>query len=1499
MPQNTHLEIICAEAERWPGNWPEMSADLSAVRAKAAPFAAGLTSLPRTSPRRFFAQRCRVLRKSLKPLWSALDTPLPKEAIGDDFRWLHDNARLLYSTLQEITDGGRTLKPLPQARRRNGDQMPRVLAVAEGFLAAADYRFDERSLAAYVDSFQETTTLELEELSALAFCLKLVLLERVAERAPRVLRDRQACWGVGTCVHSLHDVGQISWKEVLEPLILFDRVLREDPQRAYARMDYDSRDLYRRAVARIALHSRQTEMDVAIEALSLAREAWHRQYPDPRMAARRSHVGYYLVGRGSNLLKQRVNFQPPLLEKVRAFLRHHPDAYYLTGIQVITFGIMVAVLLGVIGTVGSPAMVLLAMLALFLPSSQAAVEVMNYLTTVLLPAQILPKLDFSEGGIPDDCVTLVAVPALLLNERQVRKLVEDLEIRYLGNRDSNLHFALLTDLRDSAEQAPEDDPLVTLCADLIAKLNEKYSGQSTGSFLLLHRHRVYEEREGVWMGWERKRGKLQDLNKLLRQQYDSFPVKVGNTTVLPRVRFVITLDSDTELPRGTAQRMVGALSHPLNRAIVDNRRNVVVSGYGILQPRVGVSVHSAARSRLAHIYSGQTGLDIYTHAVSDVYQDLCGEGIFAGKGIYEVDTLHQVLDGRFPCNALLSHDLIEGAYARAGLASDIELIDDYPSHYSAYNRRKHRWLRGDWQVAGWLFSRVPDQAGARVLNPISLISRWKILDNLRRSLVEPATFLLLLLGWLVLPGHAAHWTLASIAVLFFPAWLECVLNLVRAFKNRSVEMARNAFSGFVTQNVSLFLNLTFLAHQTLLSLDAIVRALVRRMVTGKRLLEWETAAEAELGGQRRTPVDVYLDWTSGLAFAVAVGIVFVRPQALLAAIPILGLWASGKQLSKWLNRPPRTCRCQVTPQDQLLLRRSALRTWRYFAEFSNEEHNWLIPDNVQETPARVAARISPTNLGFLLNARQVACEFGYLTVPEFALLTQRTLETVRRLPRYRGHLLNWYDTRTLVPLPPMFVSCVDSGNLMASFWTLQQGCLERLQRPVLERNLAQGFLDHLLVLGDAGGVPRRIAAGLASVAHQEDWLERMLALPETVFDHLAQNQPGEASADAQWFARELGRRLKNLKETARFYAPWMLPEFACLRTDPALKLALSGKQLALERTPQFIEQLADRLQLAMEDRAVAPERRALYQALLAMLPEARAHALQLIHELESLAKQAACLAQEMDFSLLLNKRRKLLSVGFDVESQELHSACYDLLATEARVAVFAAIAKDDIAQEAWFLLGRAHTLAYGRPVLISWTGTMFEYLMPGLWMRTYPNTLLERSRLAAVRSQQDYAARRHIPWGISESAYFQTDEAGNYQYHAFGLPRLALHKDELEALVVSPYSTVLALSVDPCSALQNLHKMAGQGWLGAYGFYEAGDYTPSLQHPRRHSHELVRCWMAHHQGMSLLAIANFLHAGVVRRWFHNNPYVQATELLLNEKPVAHVKKHTEYHSAAA
>src|SRR2546427_5839218 len=313
-----------------------------------------------------------------------------------------------------------------------------------------------------------------------------------------------------------------------------------------------------------------------------------------------------------------------------------------------------------------------------------------------------------------------------------------------------------------------------------------------GGFFLFHRYRVYNPRERAWMGWERKRGKLLDLNKLLRGQYDSFPIKEGDLSVLPTVRYVITLDSDTELPRGAAHRMVGTLAHPLNQAIIDPVKNIVVAGYGILQPRVGVSVQSTANSRLAAIYAGETGFDIYTRAVSDAYQDLYGEGSFTGKGIYEVDAVHRVLDRRFPRNALLSHDLIEGAYARSGLASDIEVIEDYPSHYSAYNRRKHRWLRGDWQIAGWLLPHVPEESGARVPNPISLVSRWKILDNLRRSLVEPATFVLLVFGWLIPTGRPMRWTIATIFILFIPTWFQLAFNLVRAIVVSDSTVARDA-----------------------------------------------------------------------------------------------------------------------------------------------------------------------------------------------------------------------------------------------------------------------------------------------------------------------------------------------------------------------------------------------------------------------------------------------------------------------------------------------------------------------------------------------------------------------------------------------------------------------------------------------------------------------------------------------------------------------------------
>ena len=890
-------------------------------------------------------------------VFEGVDAAFAQAPGSEDLLWLRDNAQQLSSVARQVADELGPLTRLPHVGN-GGEIVPRVLAIAEAFFDETEDTFCKNKFKAFCLAFEETTPLEFHEIGALVPALKLVLLERIASRGRCLVDDpaSKSSKRVTTQIRSLRNSTQTSWKEELEALIPFDRILREDPAGAYSAMDVESRNVYRERVSKIAKRSDRSELEVAEEVLALARQAQQERFSDARIGLRERHIGYYLVSEGTTLLCQRVGYHPTFGERLRTWLRRHPDEYLFFGIGVLTFAIMTEAVWLLTPAWTSPELVLLSMLILLLPSSQAAVQLMNYWTTNLLPAGSLPKLDFSEG-IPDDCTTLVAIPTLLLNEEQVHALVESLEVRFLGNHNRNLHFALVSDLPDSHQPAPEDNPLVALAAKLIRELNERYTGKNSGSFFLFHRHRVYNPRQRGWMGWERKRGKLLDLNQLLRGQYDRFPVKVGDLSTLPKVRFVITLDSDTELPRGSAHRMVGAIAHPLNQAIIDPVNNIVVAGYGILQPRVGISVQCTARSRLAAIFAGETGLDPYTRAISDVYQDLYGEGTFAGKGIYEVDTILRVLDRRFPRNALLSHDLIEGAYARAGLTTDIVVIEDYPSHYSAYNRRKHRWLRGDWQIVEWLTDRVRDESGARVPNPISLVSRWKILDNLRRSLVEPATCSLFLFGWLVM-GHPFLWTLATICILFVPAWVEFAIGLIRATVKRQARIAREALDNLMAANFTILLTLTLLAHQTLLSLDAVVRALVRYVVTRRRLLDWETAAEAELG-KRRTPVDRYIDWMPFLAIGLGFAIWLARPQSLLAAAPILGLWACSKLLALWLNGSPLEAAPKIARKDVWLLRRTAVHTWRYFAQFSSEEHNWLVPDNIEDKPRKAGSERIP------------------------------------------------------------------------------------------------------------------------------------------------------------------------------------------------------------------------------------------------------------------------------------------------------------------------------------------------------------------------------------------------------------------------------------------------------------------------------------------------------------------------------------------------------------
>ncbi len=1479
-----HVELVGAEPNGLRAPVSEPPTEPSTLAFRASKLSHSLAWIPAQTDMRSFHQRCHALHRAFKPVLEVLEDPATKRA-PDDTRLLHENLLLIQSQIDETCTTFSRLQKLPQARTPNETVIPRVAAIAENYLAAVDYEFSPASFTEYVQGFQDNTVLQMAELWMLLPALNLVLLERIAERGSFLLKDPVKSRGVGQMALSIREIEETNQKVLIEPLVRFDRLLRQDPAGAYSRMDYASRELYRKRIVKLASHSDCGEMEVAKTALALAREAQQHPDADPRVALRHSHVGTYLVAEGSALLEQRIEYRAPWAERIPVFLRRYPDEFYLPGVTALTLLIVLGVVMLLTDASTSLGLILLSTLAVLIPSSQSAIQIMNFFVTVLLSAQILPKLDLTES-LPEDCVTLVAIPTLLLDEKQVHRLVDDLEVRFLGNHDPNLHFVLLTDLPDSPEKPPAANSLVDLCSELIRGLNEKYAGKKMGSFFLLHRHPVYNPRERRWMGWERKRGKLMDLNNLLRAQFDSFPVKVGDLAVLPKVRFVITLDSDTELPRGSARRMVGALAHPLNQAIIDPDRGVVVSGYGILQPRVGVSVQSSARSRLASIYSGQTGIDIYTRAASDVYQDLYGEGIFVGKGIYEVDAVRRVLDRRFPRNALLSHDLVEGAYARAGLVSDIEIIEDYPSHYSAHNRRKHRWMRGDWQIAEWLRPLVPDESGQMVANPLSMVSRWKIFDNLRRSLFEPSLFALFLLGWLVLPGRPEYWTLATVGIVFLPAIVQLAFDVVRALVFEKASIISDGLNAFADSAIADWLTITFLAHQALLSLDAMVRTIVRRLITRQRLLQWETAAQAELAGYKRTILDIYLDTTPLLALGLFFLVWAVHRRALPAAAPILLLWAFSKPISIWLNRPPRAPRKELAKRHEWLLRQSALRTWRYFAEFSTEEHHWLVPDNVVEEENKVAPRISTTNLGFLLNARQVACEFGYLTVPEFAEQTLRTLATVSQLQRYRGHLLNWYDTQTLAPLPPAFVSSVDNGNLIASLWTLERGCIELLEQPLLQHELPDGLHDHLFVLRTLRALPRRKFKAMRRLVEGENWLADLLDLPGSTFEAIHEtNSKSKHREEAQRFLDQAEERIGQIRQVVQNFTPWLLPEFASLKNDPAVHRPGRPDELpALKRMPVFIDGLGARLKAA--ETSASGESNPLYEKLLALLPDARFNVVNLIENLKNIAHRASTLVDEMDFGILFHRNRDLLSIGIEVEKRKLHSACYDLLASEARMAFFVGIAKDDIPQESWFQLGRVQMIEKGIAGLLSWTGTMFEYMMPALWMRIYPNTVLERAAMAAVRAQQVYAEDKGIPWGISESACFKLDEKGNYEYHAFGVPQLAIHKVDVDGPVVSPYSTFLALPVDSAAALRNLRTLQRKRMMGAYGFYESLDFSPGRARARSRFRrfEPVRCWMAHHQGMTLLSLANFLHQDVVQRWFHSHPRVQATELLLQEKP---------------
>ena len=1076
--------------------------------------------------------------------------------------------------------------------------------------------------------------------------------------------------------------------------------------------------------------------------------------------------------------------------------------------------------------------------------------------------------------MPPELRTAVVIPTLFDSIDGVHDAMEHLEVQYLANREAHLHFAVLSDFTDAAaESLPGDAAILEAAVACVRELNARYAADTEDAFYLFHRPRRWNPRQGVWMGWERKRGKLAEFNRFLRGgPREAFCTIVGDTTPLRDVRYVITLDADTVLPPETAPLLVGALAHPLNRAVYDEQRGRVVQGYGILQPRVSVSLPSANRSHFAAIQSGHPGVDPYTTAVSDAYQDLYGEGSFTGKGIYDVDAFEQATHGRFPENTLLSHDLIEGNYARAGLATDILLYDDYPTRYLTYTRRKHRWIRGDWQLLQWLAGRVPGPDGPEP-NRLSLLSRWKILDNLRRSTVEIAQLVFLVAGWTVLPGSPLRWTLLGLGAIAAP-W---IVSLLLAALRPPLDKSWRAYYGEVGRDAlisaqQVALAITFLPHQAWVSADAILRTLWRLCVTKRKPLEWQTASQTErlIGGGARAA------WrTMGPAVALTVAVLLtvaavaaLRSQdramrvwpLVLAVFPLVALWTAAPAVASALSAPAVRHERRLSTSRRAAGTRYALLHWRFFERFVTAGTNWLAPDNYQEDPApALALRTSPTNIGLQLLATVSAYDLGFITAEELTQRLEHAMQSLERMERFRGHFYNWYDLADLRILEPAYISTVDSGNLAGHLIALRHACLAIPDDPVFD-----------------GRAWRALETALALAAER---LREATPHPEG-----APAVPRSAAQEKLRTARTAlaaAVRAATPDALAETIAPALREARAALETAaPATENAGSATEW-IDWSLRLIEQHASGLSGVSVTRGVGRDGRTLTRSeTWRRLAERSPTAADLVTRLRNLAQQAYSYALEMDFHFLYDKSRALFSIGYQPGPHALDQSYYDLLASEARLASFVAVAKNDVPVEHWFRLGRTLTHAAGETALVSWSGSMFEYLMPTLVMRTFSFTVLDRTQDAAVRRHIAYGAERGVPWGVSESAYNLRDVYQTYQYRAFGVPDLALKRGLGRDLVIAPYASALAAMVDPSKALANLATLEKTGALGPYGFRDAIDYTRPT--PGRRS-AVVQTYMAHHIGMSLVALTNALTAHRWQRRFHADPLVRSAELLLHER----------------
>jgi cyclic beta-1,2-glucan synthetase len=1423
--------------------------------------------------------------------------------------WLLDNYHLVQEQIREIRDD---LPPgyyrqLPKLADGPFAGYPRVFGLSWALVAHTDSRVDPESLRRFIVAYQRVQPLTIGELWAMIVTLRIVLVENLRRLADQMTAGRKArkdadaladlllahggsqsdlqadtaahlsesfagqlakrlrdldptttpalAWleerlarqgasieemvqhvqrrqgasnvSVRNVITSMRLMSNVDWAELVESVSLVDQ--RLSAASAFAAMDFPTRDIYRRAIEQLSRGSSRSELDIAGEALQAAHAA-AAQTTDPVEVDRVGDPGYHLIAGGRAALEQSIGFRAP----ARLWISRLSVRLGIGGYVGVILGVTVAMMalaLWALAGVGIGWLALFAVVA-FLPATEIATTLVNRAITWTFGAVTLPGLDL-KAGVPPSLRTLVVVPTLLTKTADLLEQVERLEVHYLGSAGGDLTFALLADGLDADEERRDgDEHLLAVAAEAVKRLNHRHGpGPDGDRFLLLHRRRVFNAGEKKWMGWERKRGKLCELNRLLRGATDTtFAPLGGDPPQVPGgVRYVVTLDADTRLPRDAVPQLIGKMAHPLNRPKFDSAEQRIVDGYGILQPRVTPSLSIGREGSLfQRVFSGPGGMDPYAAAVSDVYQDLFGEGSYTGKGIYDVDAFEAALSGRMPENAVLSHDLLEGIFARAGLASDIEVVEEFPSRYDVAVRRQHRWTRGDWQLLPWALGRV---TGPKAVPPVG---RGKILDNLRRSLFAPFTLATVAVSWL-LPLSLGIWgTLFALAAIAIPAFLPILFAIIpRRTGVRLGSHVRALGGDLQLAGAQTVLSIAFLPDQAWRMGDAIARTMVRLFLTRRHLLEWTTAAQS-VASPRLDLLGFYRGMASGmlLGLLVAAGALALAPSSWPIALPIAFLWLIAPALALRTSRSPTVAPGgAVCESDERDLRLIARRTWRFFETFVTASDNMLPPDNFQVSPKPIVAhRTSPTNIGLYLLSAIAARDFGWAGTKETVERLEATFASMQKLQRFKGHFLNWYGTLDLRPLNPAYVSSVDSGNLAGHLIAVANACEEWISESIAPE-ARRGMADNLALARDA-------VSGV--LATSGEYGQKLVAILDEIDRQLTGVQTIEA----------ISHTLKRLTEKAANAAHAIPPAPGDDGIPDHVFWTEALRRAAAEHENDRSQGVDSTLGLAAR--------------------------------LTALADSAREMAMAMDFALLVDPERKLLSIGYSPADNLLDPSCYDLLASEARLASLFAIAKGDVTTRHWFRLGRAATPLGNGSALISWSGSMFEYLMPSLVMRAPVGSLLEQTNRLVVERQQSYGRSLGVPWGISESAFNARDLEFTYQYSNFGVPGLGLKRGLSDDIVIAPYATGLATMVDARDAMKNYNRLADMGARGRYGFYEAVDFTRARV-PDDASFAIISTFMAHHQGMTVVAIANTLLDGRMRSRFHREPMIQAAELLLQER----------------